>query len=81
MAMTVNMHEAKTQLSRLVEKAERGEETIIARAGKPAARIVPIDQKPKKRKLGVLEGMGYKVPDDFNEMGREEIEKMFYGDE
>lgn len=80
MPATVNIHEAKTHLSKLIEKAERGEETIIARAGKPAAKLVPIRPvKPAKRKLGFLAGQGFKVPGDFNEWGRKEIEEMFYG--
>jgi prevent-host-death family protein len=57
---TVNMHEAKTHLSKLVERVEQGEEIVISRAGKPAAKLVPVEtQKPKKlgpRKLGGWEG-------------------------
>jgi prevent-host-death family protein len=79
MATTVNMHEAKTHLSRLVERAEQGEETIIARAGKPAARLVPLAvEQPKKRRLGLLEGQ-FNVPDDFDTIYQAEIEEMFYG--
>ena len=55
---TVNIHAAKTQLSRLIEAAEAGEEIIIARAGKPVARLVPIApcERPKRR-LGALDGL------------------------
>jgi len=52
---SVNIHEAKTQLSRLVEAASEGEEVILARAGKPVARIVPI-RKGGRRKPGALKG-------------------------
>jgi len=79
MATTVNMHEAKTHLSRLVDKAER-EETIIARDGKPAARLVPLHSGHSgKRRLGILEGLGYVVPDDIKTPFKDEIEEMFYG--
>jgi prevent-host-death family protein len=54
MAKVVNMHEAKTTLSRLVEEVEAGEEILIARAGKPVARLVPVARR--KRKLGQWKG-------------------------
>lgn len=79
---TVNIHEAKTHLSRLVEKAARGEPFIIAKAGKPMVKVVPLDadeQRPKSR-IGFMEGE-IEVPDDFNEMGADVIRKMFYGEE
>jgi prevent-host-death family protein len=80
MATTVNMHEAKTHLSKLVDKAERGQETIIARAGKPAAKLVPLrSSNAGKRRLGALVGLGYVVPDDIKTPFKEEIEEMFYG--
>jgi len=78
---TVNIHDAKTQLSKLIEQVERGEEVVIARAGKPVVRLTRLQPKAKKRELGFLSGYNFKVPDDFNEMGREEIENMFYGEE
>jgi prevent-host-death family protein len=62
---TVNIHAAKTHLSRLVEDAAAGEEIIIAKAGKPLARLCPLDARPGKRKLGVLEGK-LRIPDDFD---------------
>jgi prevent-host-death family protein len=76
---TINIHEAKTHLSRLVEKAAKGEAFIIAKAGKPMVKVVPLEEpaKPKVR-LGMLEGMFY-VPDDFDTMFQKEIEEMFYG--
>lgn len=82
--ITVNMHEAKTSLSRLVEKAIQGESVVIARAGKPMVRIVPIDTPvpASKKRIGFLAGQ-VTVPDAqvFNELGREEIVTMFGGDE
>ena len=78
---TFNIHEAKTHLSKLVERAAKGESFVIAKAGKPMVKVVPIDastDKPKRR-IGFLKGV-YNVPDDFDEMGREEIEAMFYGE-
>ncbi|MFT4184331.1 MAG: type II toxin-antitoxin system Phd/YefM family antitoxin [Rhizobium sp.] len=77
---TVNIHEAKTHLSRLVEKAAKGEAFIIAKAGKPMVKVVPIEEKeaPKKRRIGFMKGE-IVVPDDFNTMMADEIEEMFYG--
>ena len=81
---TVNMHEAKTHLSRLVEKAAQGEPFIIAKAGKPMVRVVAIDAPEKKplSRLGFLKGQ-ITVPEDraaFKAIGAEEIDAMFYGD-
>ena len=77
---TFNIHEAKTHLSRLVERAANGESFVIAKAGKPMVRVVPYEEPPPARsRLGSLAGL-IDVPDDFDEMGREEIEKMFYGE-
>ncbi|ODR93147.1 type II toxin-antitoxin system Phd/YefM family antitoxin [Sinorhizobium alkalisoli] len=75
---TINIHEAKTHLSRLVEKAARGEPFIIAKAGKPMVKVVPIEQSPEgeKRRLGFLAGQ-ISVPDDFDRMAGDEIEKLF----
>jgi prevent-host-death family protein len=60
----VNVHEAKTHLSRLIEEVEAGEEVIVAKAGKPVARLSPIGQR-RPRKLGLLDGQ-LRIPDDFN---------------
>ena len=82
---TVNIHEAKTHLSRLVEEAAKGEGFVIAKAGKPMVRVVPLEEAPaeepkkKKRRIGFLEGQ-FSVPDDFDTMFAKEIEEMFYGD-
>ncbi len=61
----VNMHQAKTELSKLVERAEAGEEVVIARAGKPAAKLVPISKAGRRRRLGLLDGK-FRIPDNFN---------------
>jgi prevent-host-death family protein len=64
MTETVNMHEAKSRLSQLVAKAEAGEDVVIARAGKPAVRLVPVaPPKPKRRKPGRLKGKVWIAPD------------------
>ena len=78
---TVNIHEAKTNLSRLVDRAARGEPFIIARAGKPLVKVVPLDAPPEHepKRMGFMPGL--KVPDDFDTMFQEEIEKMFYGED
>lgn len=62
---TVNVHEAKTHLSRLLEQVAGGEEIIIAKAGKAVARLVPLDAAPKKRRLGLLKGK-LNVADNFD---------------
>jgi prevent-host-death family protein len=62
---TVNIHEAKTHLSRLVEDAARGAEIVIAKAGKPMVRLVPYAPARKRRKLGILDGR-FVVPDDLD---------------
>jgi prevent-host-death family protein len=58
------IHEAKTNLSRLIEMAERGEEVVIARGKKPVVRLVPIEKHTGKRPIGLYKGK-FKVPDDF----------------
>ncbi len=77
---TVNIHEAKTHLSRLVDAAAKGEPFIIAKAGKPLVKVVPIDAPPAPKRLGFLRGE-FTVPDDFDTMGQAEIEKLFGVDE
>ncbi|HEX6753322.1 MAG TPA: type II toxin-antitoxin system prevent-host-death family antitoxin [Solirubrobacterales bacterium] len=74
----VNMHEAKTHLSKLVARVESGEQIVITRAGKPAAKLVPVStEKPGKRKLGGWEGK-MRMPTDaeWEEMDRE-VEELF----
>lgn len=78
---TVNIHQAKTHLSRLVEQAARGESFVIAKAGKPLVKVTPLDAPVagQVRRLGFLEGE-ISVPDDFDRMGSEEIENLFGGE-
>ena len=74
---TVNMHEAKTHLSRLVEAAANGEPFIITRAGKPVVKVVAVDAPaPAARRTGFLAGE-ISVPQDFDRMGSDEIEAWF----
>jgi len=79
---TVNIHDAKTHLSKLLEQAvSRGEGFIIARAGKPLVKVVPLgDDDQPKRRVGFLEGR-FSVPDDFKAIGRDEITALFEGGE
>jgi prevent-host-death family protein len=73
---TVNIHEAKTQLSRLVDRAARGESFIIAKAGKPLVKVTAVDAPSEPRRLGFMEGQ-IEVPDDFDRMGKREIGALF----
>jgi len=76
----VNIHEAKTHLSKLVEQAAQGESFIIAKAGKPLVKVVAIDAPTGKKikRRGFLAGQ-IKVPDNFDTMFQHEIEEMFNG--
>ena len=74
--VTVNIHEAKTQLSKLVDRAARGETFVIAKAGKPLVKVAALDAPPSPRRLGFLAGE-IRVPDDFNRMGEGEIAAFF----
>jgi prevent-host-death family protein len=76
--LTINIHQAKTQLSRLVERAAKGEPFVIAKAGKPLVKVVPLDQPAANeiRRTGFMAGR-ISVPDDFDRMGSEEIERLF----
>lgn len=65
MATVINIHQAKTHLSRIVDEAAAGREVIIAKAGRKVARLVPIDSKPRPKRFGGLKGR-VKVPDGFN---------------
>ena len=73
---TVNIHEAKTQLSKLVDRAAKGESFVIAKAGKPLVRVSPLDAPARPKRLGFLAGE-IAVPDDFNRMGEQEIAALF----
>jgi prevent-host-death family protein len=74
----VNVHEAKTHLSRLIERAAQGEPFVIAKAGKPMVKVMALDAPAPgcSRRLGFLSGQ-FAVPDDFNRMGSREIEQLF----
>lgn len=76
----VNMHEAKTQLSRLVAKAARGESFVIAKSGKPLVKVTALDAPKSAKRLGFLQGE-IAVPEDFDRMGQREIEALFGGEE
>jgi prevent-host-death family protein len=78
---TVNIHAAKTQLSRLVDEAANGEPFIIAKAGKPLVKVIPLDEQvaPQPRRIGFMAGQ-IKVPADIKTPFKEEIEEMFYGE-
>lgn len=75
---TVNIHEAKTQLSKLIDQAVKGDAFIIAKAGKPLVKVTKLDTpEPKSQKrLGFMQGQ-ISVPNDFDEMGKDEIAKLF----
>jgi prevent-host-death family protein len=75
---TVNIHEAKTHLSRLVEQAANGEPFVIAKAGKPLVKVVALDAPERRpmRRRGFLAGQ-FTIPDDFNTWAQDEILEMF----
>jgi prevent-host-death family protein len=73
---TVNIHEAKTQLSRLVERAARGETFVIAKAGKPLVKVSAVEAPTEPQRLGFLKGE-IEVPEDFDRMGEIEIAALF----
>ena len=76
----INIHEAKTNLSRLIETAVRGEPFIIAKAGKPLVKVSRLDAPhgAQVKRLGFMAGQ-IAVPDDFDQMGQGEIESLFAG--
>ena len=78
---TFNIHEAKTHLSRLVERAAKGESFVIAKAGRPLVKVVALDapSKSQTRRLGFMTGQ-ITVPDDFDRMGGAEIARLFGDD-
>ncbi len=77
----VNIHEAKTHLSKLVEEAANGEPFIIAKAGKPMVKVVALDAPTGKKikRMGFMKGK-ISVPDNFDRLFEKEIEQMFYGE-
>jgi prevent-host-death family protein len=74
--VTVNIHEAKTQLSKLVDQAVKGEAFVIAKAGKPLVKVAALEAPAEPQRLGFLAGE-IAVPDDFNRMGEAEIAALF----
>lgn len=78
---TYTIHEAKTQLSKLVDQAAHGKSLIIAKAGKPLVKVSALDTpiSSQRQRLGFMAGQ-MRVPDDFNTMGQTEIEKLLRGD-
>jgi prevent-host-death family protein len=74
--VTVNIHQAKTQLSKLVDRAAKGEPFVIAKAGKPLVKVAPLDAPAAPRRLGFLAGE-IAVPEDFDRMGAVEIAALF----
>jgi prevent-host-death family protein len=79
---SVNIHEAKTHFSRLVDEVAGGETIIIAKAGKPVAQLTPLSAEPQRPKslIGFMRGQ-ILMPDDFDRMGDDEIVAMFEGEE
>jgi prevent-host-death family protein len=75
---TVNLYEAKTNLSQLVERAAAGEEIVIAKAGRPLARLVPLAKRTTPRPLGLYAGQVW-MGDDFNDPLPDDIQKAFDG--
>lgn len=78
--LTINIHEAKTHLSRLVDAAAKGEPFIIAKAGKPLVKVMALDAPDagQRKRLGFMAGQ-IAVPEDFDTMGNDEIESLFGG--
>jgi prevent-host-death family protein len=77
---TVNMHEAKTHLSRLVDRAAKGEPFIIAKAGKPLVKVIPLRDTDSStaQRLGFMADE-INIPEDFDRMAADEIEQLFTG--
>jgi antitoxin (DNA-binding transcriptional repressor) of toxin-antitoxin stability system len=78
-AITINIHGARTLRSRLVEQAAKGQEFVIAKAGKPMVRVVPLQAPPAERRLGTLKGQGV-VTADLKKDFAAEIDAMFDGE-
>jgi prevent-host-death family protein len=77
---SINIHEAKTHFSRLVDRAAAGEEIVIAKAGKPVAKLVPLGRDMTPRKLGQAEGEFW-MADDFDGPLPDELLRLFYGED
>lgn len=77
--MQVNIHDAKTHLSALLERVEAGEEIVLARAGKPIARLVPLEPRRAPRVLGQFAGQPFAMADDFDTLP-DDMSRAFEGD-
>lgn len=78
--MLVNIHEAKTHFSKIINQALKGDEIVIARGGKPLIRLVPYTEETRIRRGGQLKGL-MQISEDFDAPLPEDILKNFYGDE
>lgn len=77
---SVNIHEAKTHLSRLVEEAANGEAFIIAKAGRPLVKVVPLEPDASPGWLGAMRDADWRIPDDFDTLDQDEIVRLFEGE-
>jgi prevent-host-death family protein len=75
----VNIYEAKTRLSQLVEEAASGRDVVIARAGRPVARLTCLVPPGGRRRLGILDGR-FRIPEDFNRPLPDDVRRAFEGD-
>jgi prevent-host-death family protein len=75
----INIYEAKTRLSQLVEEAASGKDIVIARAGRPVARLTRLKGAGRKRRLGILDGK-FRIPEDFNRPLPDAVLRSFEGD-
>ena len=78
--MLVNIHDAKTHFSKLIDQVLNGEDIVIARSGKPVVRLTPYSSEPEVRRGGQFKGL-MKISDDFDDPLPEDILKLFYGEE
>ena len=78
---TFNIHEAKTHLSRLIERLAAGEEIVIAKAGKPVAKLIPFTESKEPRTPGAWKGKIWLAPDWDSDETNEEIARLFYGED
>jgi prevent-host-death family protein len=81
MTTTLNLYQAKTHLSRLVELAAAGEEIVIAKVGRPMARLVALESRRRPRNFGVLKGQIWMTDDDFDELPEDLLDAFYGGDD
>ncbi len=77
MTAIYNIHQAKTHFSKLIEKARLGEDVVVAKAGKPVVRLVPVEPPKRRRQPGSARGL-FTISEDFDAPLPEEMEKAFY---